>query len=516
MTSPEYYSYVSTKCGCDPVRTIFLLAPDNRAGSVGSLDAFARESGWVDAVEESGDLLVCPVAPNGWSSEDPGLVQSFYLAHRNDFRAPSGRTIPGRDGTVWTWEPLIHVVGYSQGAIFAGNFTVAHPAFAASTVLVDGTPSDYTAADEVCDHWCVPNPSTGYSVRNREVPVAVWLVGSAADDVEATSYFAGSGVPEWALACNPELGGIDPAIARRAITERVDHIVRWKNGTEGTLAWRESKDEFYSGTRFEHRDVTVTGRTTHYAIHLPAERRTERLALVLSVHGRGEPTWLFSDKNGWEDLADETGEFAVMLPDSEDNIWSQNRDDGVIAAVVADAIEAYGLDSERVYMTGFSNGAAFTWQQSTTHPELFAAASPSNCPPEEAIAGSGMGDYLINPAFMTSGFEMPYFIYWGDNDNKAPFDQTMLERAVKENGCDLHACVSLDSMEAYPEERGYSESRRFDTNVWSDSEGRALVCLTKMLDMPHGAIVDEARAAWEFMSGFRRVAGVKSVEEVVR
>ena len=111
MDDQQFYSYVSTRAGADPVKTVFLFVPNDQAGTLASVEAFARESGWLDQVERDADVLVAPLAPRGWEAERSDLPLALYRACRNDFKAPSGVSIPGRDGVVWTWEVMIQLVG---------------------------------------------------------------------------------------------------------------------------------------------------------------------------------------------------------------------------------------------------------------------------------------------------------------------------------------------------------------------------------------------------------------------
>jgi len=71
-----------------------------------------------------------------------------------------------------------------------------------------------------------------------------------------------------------------------------------------------------------------------------------------------------------------------------------------------------------------------------------------------------------------------------------------------------------DGANCYTAERGYTQGERLCTRAFANAEGSVRVCLTVARDMPHGAIADEARAAWAFMSRFKRAAGSKRVEEV--
>ncbi len=504
MTNASFWSYVSTKAGADPVRTIFLCVPDGDARDLESVATFARESGWLDVAEEDGSLVVAPVAPDGWAAAPHDLLRDLYLAHRNDFRAPSGTSIPGCDGIVWTWESLICLVGYGEGAVHAANLAVSHPSFAASVVLVDGAADDFANVDEPSDHWFVAHPSVSWHASRREVPLACWLAGSAATDSRMVSYLTTQGGPGWRVCLAPELKGSDPVIARRAMEDFVSHVVRWKSSPDGMLAWHLSKREFWEGETYRHAWTEVGGIRYHHATYVPANL-VDKPAVVLSLHGRGEPSWIFSEKNGWERLADETGEFVVVLPDSPGNVWSASRDANALEEIVREVVTRYGADPSRVYVTGFSNGAAFTWQQSTSRPWLFAAASPWNCPPAEAIASGGLGDYLASPDFSTSGYDMPLFVIAGDVDVKAPADSDRdLLAALAPNGCDAGGEGTWDASERYAASRGYVDGRRLSTRTFADAEGVVRVCFTTVRDMPHGAYEDEARATWEFMRVFSR------------
>lgn len=516
MPGVAYYRYVSTRCGADPVRTVMLCVPGTSASCVAAVEAFARASGWIDEVEASGDVLLAPVMPDGWAAaEDP--VRSTYLSARGSLRAPARVSLPGRDGLLWAWEPLVCVVGYGDGASSAAETLVAHPSFAASCVLVDGFPGDLSHGDNPSDHWHVAHPSSSSHKLNREVPVAAWLMGAACDEA-FVSYLREAGGPDWRLRVSPELTGTDARLARKAMRDFICHVVRWKSSPDGTLAWRMSREEFYLGSRFAHACVESGGNAYHYAVHLPEGMRPKDAAglpMVLSLHGRGEPSWLYADKNGWEGLADETREFVVVVPDSPRNVWSAERDADVLELIIDEVVAAYGCDRTRVYLTGFSNGAAFTCQQATTRPWLFAAASPWNCPPEGAIVASGLGPYLYAPDAQGQGYELPFWIVTGDSDDKGVTDRSGdLPTVLPLGGCAPRSEDVWDGASRYTAERGYTEGDRLRTRAFKNAEGSVRVGLTTVRDMPHGAIADEARAAWEFMRCFRRVEGSGTIREV--
>lgn len=526
MPQQSRFVYISSRATCDPVKTVIVFPPSDRSKTIDDAAEFAKESGWMDEVEKDAAVLIVAVAGEGWSSCPDDMPMRLYQENRRSFLAPSSG-IQGRGGLLWAWETLVYLVGYGDGAIFAGSYQLACPGFAAASVLVDGAPTCLDVLDEPSSHWLVASPSD-YNVRNRDIPIAIWLigkgdygamleharlVGNASEAYETlcagslTRFLENKNNAGIQIRVTPGLTGVDPVISSAGM-DFFSHVIRWKNGPDGTLASRRTKEEFYTDGRYLHHEVACGGEYYHYALYLPEGRdRTtaQGLPIVLSIHGRGEPTWIFAAKNGWEKLADETGDFAVLLPDSPGNVWSYNRDAHALELIVARAVEEYGFDSTRVYITGFSNGAVFTCQMATSMPWLFAAASPWNGPSLEAIRSSGLGDFIFKPGFESAGFEMPFWIAAGDADDKAGvLPEAEVDVVLAANGCERARSIRLDSKEEYSDNSGYSDGDRLMTDVFVNGENGQRVAVTLIKNMPHGAIYDEARAAWRFMKRFRR------------
>lgn len=142
----DAYIYISTKTCADPVKTIFLCAPGEYAVSVGQAEEFAEKSGWKQQVEDDASVLIVPVVSD-WSKADRDLIPKLYQKYKTKCKAPSGVSIPGRDGALWLWEVAIYLVGYQDGADFAGDTLVKHPNYFAASALVDGRAHDFTSAD---------------------------------------------------------------------------------------------------------------------------------------------------------------------------------------------------------------------------------------------------------------------------------------------------------------------------------------------------------------------------------
>lgn len=541
-----FYSYISTKAACDPVKTFYVCAPECCAASEEELERFANSSGWKDIAEEKGAVLVMPVAPQGWQAEPPDLFMRLYAQTRNAFKTRSGSSILGSKGVLWCWETLIYLAGYEEGARFAGNALVKCPNMFAAAALVNGEPSDFSAGDEGSNHWLVPHVSEDYKKLNREIPVALWMFAkerSAAQN--AIGYFASA-----ETSCKQEkIAGLsslvwkkpeetanlrlfegdfatEPFLAQFIAKQLFDHVIRWKNGPDGTLAEMESKEEFYRNPRFIRHSVRENDFDYDFFVHLPTGKTTKDAAglpLVFSVHGRGEPAWMFTTKNGWDTLADETQEFVVISPDSPGNSWIMNRDLPVFEKMIRSMEEIYHIDTTRVYFTGFSNGGVIAREIAVTQPELFAAISPWNAPGPDSITlyrVSGIPPMEFGPEFTealekfrNAGYELPCLYVYGDDDNKAPPAVNLtLNTFLEVNDCEKCASAVYDGQNRYTADAGYTEGDRIKLSTYRGRENVERVGCLIAKNMPHGAIFDETRAVWDFVKKFYRPKGSCRVE----
>ena len=121
--SPRYelYHYISTRADYDPVKTFYVCAPEADACSYSAAEAFAERSGWKALAEEEGAVLVLPLAKNGWAGQPLTLLRDIYLDTKVSFPSQNGRSLHGRGGFLWCWETLLYLIGYEEGAVFAGN-----------------------------------------------------------------------------------------------------------------------------------------------------------------------------------------------------------------------------------------------------------------------------------------------------------------------------------------------------------------------------------------------------------
>lgn len=503
--------FVSSKCRTwTPAKTLLVFAPDVIAKSISRLRQFACASGWMDAAEQDGAVLVLPVSEIGWQRENTAMVKSLYKTVWRDTSSPDPRESLRN---VWCWETLIFAVGYEEGAVFAGNAAVDHPNAFAQVAMVNGVPDCYDGGEWLSDRWLLPDASDEWCVKNKDVPVAVRFMGNC-DTAVAQQYFERDMQPDMVMV-TPGDFDLDPETTQEIMRE-FNTRIRWKNSPDGTPARLKPKTEMDSDGEYILDSVEHGGNRYEFYTRLPKGVDSAKgLPVVVCMHGHGEPAWMFAQKNGWSELQDETGAFLFVSPDSPEHTWLIERDEGMHEKMLEKLEKLYGIDRTRVYLTGFSNGSMATCWYGTRHPELYAALAPWNSPL------LSFEDQLLK-----DGWEMPMFAINGDLDHKMDVPRRsygrLFEVFIKLNGgiprkaeipkpwvwkCD----EKWDESNRYTPSAGYSQGNRLTTYVYHNLDGQPRFCFTVIKDMPHGAIHEEARATWEFVRRFSRPAGSKKI-----
>lgn len=122
-----------------------------------------------------------------------------------------------------------------------------------------------------------------------------------------------------------------------------------------------------------------------YFLHLPKDRGPgKKLPLVVFLHGwvpetcRTNP-WLVSKE--LLELCDANGT-ALVVPHGRTNTDFQFAGERDVLRVIAEMKAFYGIDPERIYLTGVSMGGAGVWQIGMHYPDIFAGLAPINAQAE--------------------------------------------------------------------------------------------------------------------------------------
>ncbi len=147
--------------------------------------------------------------------------------------------------------------------------------------------------------------------------------------------------------------------------------------------------EYGYETGKDHKRETETIKFMHngiereYIVHLPGNIKDAPLVFVL--HGYGGNIRYTKQYLGFDEVADKNG-FAVCYPqglsgkEKSDPYWNANMEEGnddigFLSSLVVELVATYGLDEERVYVSGYSNGGFMSYTLALNAPEIFKKAA---------------------------------------------------------------------------------------------------------------------------------------------
>jgi polyhydroxybutyrate depolymerase len=151
------------------------------------------------------------------------------------------------------------------------------------------------------------------------------------------------------------------------------------------------------------RKLSVDGLERSYLLHIPPGLdKGQSVPVVFAFHGYTQSAALMTS-HGFNALADKNG-FLVVYPSGVGASWNaticcgEALDKGIddlvfVQAMLADLGTIAHLDPKRIYATGFSNGAIFSYRLACEMSDTFAAIAPvagwlatNPCQPKEPVS----------------------------------------------------------------------------------------------------------------------------------
>jgi polyhydroxybutyrate depolymerase len=211
----------------------------------------------------------------------------------------------------------------------------------------------------------------------------------------------------------------------------------------GLLACQAPSAARAAGAGLQEHRLQSGGTERSYLVYRPASV-SKAAALVVALHGGWGSGETMAEQSGFNALADRHG-FIVAYPDGIGRSWNagsccagaqkQNVDDvGFIRALIAAVKQTYPVDGERVFGTGFSNGAMMVHRIACEAPELFAAIAP--------VSGGIMVERCQTskpvPALLIQGRQDPRIPWEGGEfeGNFRPSMASIVDTLARRNGCD--------------------------------------------------------------------------------
>lgn len=237
-------------------------------------------------------------------------------------------------------------------------------------------------------------------------------------------------------------------------------------------------------------------------VYRPA-RSLSNPPLVVALHGCSQTAEEYDRGTGWSSLADRLG-FIVIYPQQQQSNNPKNcfswflpgditRGHGEarsIEQMVEHAVQRYGVDRRKVFVTGLSAGGAMAAVMLATYPEIFAggaiiAGLPYGCArtvqqafeamfTDQDSSARALGD-RIRAASMHRGPWPRISIWHGSAD---PIVKPSNAEGTIRQWLDVHG---LSAVPSYEEEVGPHIRR-----VWNDIEGNTLVEAFLISGMGHG------------------------------
>lgn len=234
-------------------------------------------------------------------------------------------------------------------------------------------------------------------------------------------------------------------------------------------------------------NITVNGAVRTMIVHAPKDI-AENAALVIACHGANQDANFHSTQNSaWIEVADRE-KFVVVFPNGENHFWdiSGNKDIDFVLAIIKEMESRYGINTNRVYMTGFSMGGMFTYHCANRIADRIAAFVP--------VSGYPMGEKIA-----ASSRPVPILHCHGTGDDVCVFSgvQPTLDAWIKRNGCS----TTPKTMRPYPAGNPNVNTTRTD---WLDGENGVEVSLLAFDGKGHWQCEDKTFArvsdeGWAFM-----------------
>lgn len=236
--------------------------------------------------------------------------------------------------------------------------------------------------------------------------------------------------------------------------------------------------------------------------YIPAQI-AQKPALVVVLHGCTQTADGYDHGAGWSQLADDHG-FILLFPEQQrsnnpnlcfnwfslaDNV----RDRGEtlsIRQMIGTMIDAHGIDTSRIFITGLSAGGAMTSILLASYPELFAGGAIIAGLPFGAASNVQQALEAMRAPDTLSGDQL------GDrvrsaSDHAGPWPRIAIwhgaaDQTVKSSNADaiLAQWLSVHELDEAPNSTEDIVGHRY--RIWHDAKGRALIEDYRIADMGHG------------------------------
>jgi dienelactone hydrolase len=149
---------------------------------------------------------------------------------------------------------------------------------------------------------------------------------------------------------------------------------------------------------------------TPYMIHVPLDYRGDQpFPLIVVLSGGGGLA--FDAAQSSADAVRHAG-YLVVYPNAGGRMWWDNPVSAMVEALLLEVQRGYNVDTNRVYLTGFSNGGTGSIELGVRWPDHFAAIA--------SLMGAGLDTPSLTKLPLQNLYDVPVLFVHGDKDPRIP------------------------------------------------------------------------------------------------
>ena len=233
-------------------------------------------------------------------------------------------------------------------------------------------------------------------------------------------------------------------------------------------------------------NLNVNGANRTMNVYAPKNIEKNR-PLIIQMHGMNQDAPYQQNAAKWEPIAD-TARFVVVFPNGENKAWdiSGDKDLNFIKAIINEMYSKYGIDKNRVYVSGFSMGGMMSYHVANKMGDQIAAIAP--------VSGGG------SPSSPKRA--MPIMHTHGTTDDVVNYNSTVntLKSWVNTQKCSS----SSQKIKPYPANKSGSAA---SLEIWSGCTDGVEVRLMTIDGKGHWYSMDEASVntsveIWNFVKNY--------------
>ena len=234
-------------------------------------------------------------------------------------------------------------------------------------------------------------------------------------------------------------------------------------------------------------NINVNGANRSMLVYAPSGIEKNR-PLIIQMHGMNQDAPYQKNAAKWESIAD-TARFVVVFPNGENKAWDigGDKDINFLKAIINEMYQKYGIDKNRVYVSGFSMGGMMSYHAANKMGDMIAAIAP--------VSGGG--------GVNSPKRAMPIMHTHGTSDDVVNYNSTV--NTVKSWVSAQKCSSNSQKIKPYPTTKSGSAA---SLEIWSGCTDNVEVRLLTIEGKGHWYSMDEAVSVntsveiWNFVKNY--------------